>query len=196
MGEGKNMSVYFVDFENVNSGGLTGITKTNMNETDRIIIFYSENAKTLTMDLHRELEKTKVIKEYVKVNVGTANALDFQLASYLGAYIEREKDKRYFIVSKDLGFDAVCDFWKSRGIILKRIDSVSTMDRNKEDMVKALNGILTEKEALKVYKIVCSYKTKEGIHNNLVKTFPSPDNKKASEIYKAIKPLIKDKKDT
>ncbi|MBQ3903882.1 MAG: hypothetical protein II744_02805, partial [Eubacterium sp.] len=114
------MSVYFIDFENVNSNGLIGISKTNVNETDKIVIFYSEKAKSITIDLHKELEKTKVVKEYVKVKVGTANALDFQLASYLGAYVEKEKDKRYFIISKDLGFDAVCDFWKSRGIIIKR----------------------------------------------------------------------------
>ena len=189
------MSVYFIDFENVNSNGLIGISKTNVNETDKIVIFYSEKAKSITIDLHKELEKTKVVKEYVKVKVGTANALDFQLASYLGAYVEKEKDKRYFIISKDLGFDAVCDFWKSRGIIIKRIDSISTIDRNKEDMLKALAYILNEKEALKVYKIVCDYKTKQGIHNNLVKAFPSKDNKRASEIYKAIKSLISDKKD-
>ena len=189
------MSVYFVDYENVNSNGLTGISKTKADETDKIIIFYSENAKSITIDLHKELEKSKAVKEYIKVKVGTANALDFQLASYLGSCIEREKENQYFIISKDLGFGAVCSFWKSRNIEIKRIDSISSIDRNKEDMLKELSDILSEKEATKVYKIVCNYKTKQGIHNNLVKAFPSKDNKKASEIYNAIKSLISDKKD-
>ena len=189
------MSLFFVDFENVNSQGLEGISKLNVDKSDKIIIFYSEKAKSITIDLHKELEKTEIIKEYIKVKVGTANALDFQLSSYLGSYIERSHDSQYYIISKDLGFDAVCSFWKSRNITIKRIDSISSINRNKEDIIKVLSDILTEKEAIKAYKIVCNYKTKQGIHNNLVKAFPSKDNKKASEIYKLIKPLINDKKD-
>ena len=189
------MSMYFVDFENVNSNGLIGISKENFNESDKIVIFYSENAKSMTIDLHREFEKTRATKEYIKVKVGSSNALDFQLSSYLGSCIEKDRSKRFYIISKDLGFDSVCDFWKSRNVIIKRIDSISSIDRNKEDVVKALNGILSEQEALKVYNIITNYKTKQGIHNNLVKSFPSKDNAKASEIYKLIKKFINDKKD-
>ena len=188
------MGIYFVDFENVNSNGLVGISKIDLNENDKLVLFYSKNAKSLTIDVHKELEKIKAEKEYIKVRVGTANALDFQLASYLGASVEKDNTKRFFIISKDLGFDAVCDFWKSRNVIIKRIDSINSIDRNKEDVVKCLEKILSEKDALKVYKIVTTFKTKQGIHNNLVKTFPSKDNKKASEIYNAIKNLIDDKK--
>lgn len=189
------MSLYFVDFENVHSQGLGGVIKTELNETDKIIIFYSENAKTMTVDLHRELEKIKAKKEYIKVNVGTANALDFQLSSYLGSCIEKDKDQRYFIISKDSGFDAVCNFWKGRGISIERINAVSTIDKNKDEIVKALTDTVSEKDALKVYKIICNYKTKQGIHNNLVKEFPSEGNKKASVIYKNIKSFIKEKKE-
>lgn len=143
----------------------------------------------------RELEKTKAQKEYIKVKVGTKNALDFQLATYLGSYIKKDDEKRIFIISGDLGFDAICDFWKSRNVIIKRIDSISAIDRSKEDVITALADILSEKEASKVYNIICNYKTKQGIHNNLMKAFPSEDNKLASEIYKTIKRFINDKKD-
>ena len=43
-----------------------------------------------------------------------------------------------------------------------------------------------------VVKIIQQYKTKQGINNALLKDFK--DNKRASEIYTAIKPLITDKK--
>ncbi|MBQ1529253.1 MAG: hypothetical protein IIZ76_03120, partial [Clostridia bacterium] len=46
----------------------------------------------------------------------------------------------------------------------------------------------------KVTRIILKYKTKQGINNALVREFQSQDNKKASELYKAIKPLLKDKK--
>lgn len=171
-----------------------GVEKNNLNETDKIVLFYSENAKNMTVDLHIALEKIKAKIEYIKVKVGTANALDFQLASYLGAYIEKNKSQRYFIISKDSGFDAVCNFWKGRGVLIERIDVVSVVDKNKEAVVKALSNILSEKDALKVYKIICDNKTKADIHNNITKEFPSEGNKKAPGIYKAIKSFIKDKK--
>ncbi|MGN0522043.1 MAG: PIN domain-containing protein [Eubacterium sp.] len=184
-----------MDFENVNSAGISGISKLNLNQADDLYIFYSEKAKLMTIDLHKELEKINANVNFIKVNVGTANALDFQLATYLGHCIAKDSSKKYFIVSKDKGFDSVCDFWKSRSVIIKRIDSIKSIDRNKDEVTKVLEEITTEKEANKVYNIICNFKTKQGIHNNLVKSFPSADNKKASRIYNAIKPLIKDKKE-
>jgi len=189
------MKTFFVDFENVKSAGLEGISKCDLKESDSIIIFYSKNANSITIDLLRELEKTKAKKEYIKVKVGAKNALDFQLATYLGSYIEKDDGKRIFIISGDLGFDAICDFWKSRNVIIRRIDSISAIDRSKEDIITSLSGLLTEKDASKVYNIICNYKTKQGIHNNLMKAFPSEEHKLASEIYKRIKSFINDKKD-
>lgn len=189
------MSEYFVDFENVNSAGISGISKLNLNETDDFHIFYSEKANSITIELYKELDKIDAKVNFIKVKVGTANALDFQLATYLGHCIAENSSKKYFIISKDKGFDSVCDFWKGRNIVIKRIDSINSIDRNKDEVAKILTGIVSEKEALKVYNIICNYKTKMGIHNNLVKAFPSNDNKKASQIYNTIKPLIKDKKE-
>lgn len=188
------MSEYFVDFENVSSSGLSGISKLNLNETDVFYIFYSDNSKNITIDLHKEIEKVKAKVIFVKVKVGAANALDFQLSTYLGYLIKENHDKKFFIISKDKGYDSVCDFWKGRQTVIKRIDSINSIDRGKEEIAKALTGILSEKDAVKVYNIICNYKTKQGIHNNLIKAFPSDKNEKASKIYKAIKPMINDKK--
>ena len=59
----------------------------------------------------------------------------------------------------------------------------------------SVREVLPDKDLTKrVVAIIQKYKTKQGINNALVREFPSQDNKKASEIYKAIKPLLKDKK--
>lgn len=188
------MAEYFVDFENVGSAGISGLSKLNLNETDVFYVFYSENAKNMTVDLHVELTKVKAKVNFIKVKVGTANALDFQLSTYLGYLIKENHEKKFFIISKDKGYDSVCDFWKGRQTVIKRIDSINSIDRNKEEIAKVLSGMLSEKDSVKVYNIICNYKTKEGIHNNLIKAFPSDKNEKASKIYKAIKPMINDKK--
>ena len=40
------MKCYLVDYENVNSAGLTGINK--LSSDDLVMIFYSDNASTVT----------------------------------------------------------------------------------------------------------------------------------------------------
>lgn len=188
------MSEYFVDFENVGSAGLSGISKSNLNATDVFYVFYSDNSKNITIDLYKEIQKVTAKIIFVKVKVGSANALDFQLSSYLGYLIKENPEKKFFIISKDKGYDSVCDFWKGRQTVIKRIDSINSIDRDKDAVAKALTGIVSEKDALKVYNIICNLKTKQGINNNLMKSFPSDKNEKASKIYKAIKPFITDKK--
>ena len=51
----KFMNIYVVDFENVNSQGLNGIDR--LDSTDQVIIFYSENADSMTFDLHEQINK-------------------------------------------------------------------------------------------------------------------------------------------
>ena len=79
------MAYYLIDFENVKSRGMEGVEL--LAEEDTVCIFYSDNADSMTFDLHRKLNETKAQIIYHKVAVGTKNALDFQLATYLGYLI-------------------------------------------------------------------------------------------------------------
>ena len=81
--------VFLVDYENVKTQGLNGISK--LTESDTVCIFYSENADNMTFGLHRRLMETKANVQYQKVEVGYKNALDFQLSSYLGYVISQNK---------------------------------------------------------------------------------------------------------
>ena len=100
------MAYYLIDFENVKSRGMEGVEL--LAEEDTVCIFYSDNADSMTFDLHRKLNETKAQIIYHKVAVGTKNALDFQLATYLGYLIcEQQREgihPDYFIVTKDNGF--------------------------------------------------------------------------------------------
>jgi len=51
------MNYFLVDYENVNVAGLDGITK--LSEDDVVIIFYSENAETLTFGMHKKINESK-----------------------------------------------------------------------------------------------------------------------------------------
>ena len=96
-----------------------------LTEEDTVCIFYSDNAGSMTFDLHQKLNETKAKIIYHKVAVGTKNALDFQLATYLGYLIcEQQKEDihpNYFIVTKDNGFYSLMVYWKAEGVPVRII---------------------------------------------------------------------------
>ena len=120
------MAYYLIDFENVKSRGMEGVEL--LTEEDTVCIFYSDNADSMTFDLHRKLNETKANIIYHKVAVGTKNALDFQLATYLGYLIcEQQREgihPNYFIVTKDNGFTSLMVYWKAQGVPVRIIRSL------------------------------------------------------------------------
>ena len=117
------MAYYLIDFENVKSRGMEGVEL--LTEEDTVCIFYSDNADSMTFDLHRKLNETKADIIYHKVAVGTKNALDFQLATYLGYLICGQQNEgihpNYFIVTKDNGFTSLMVYWKAQGVPVRII---------------------------------------------------------------------------
>jgi hypothetical protein len=186
------VSSYLVDFENVQGSGLEGLQ--SLGSDDVVYIFYSANADKITFDLHRQLNETQAKVQYVLVKVGHKNALDFQLATYLGYLVANHADERFFLVTHDGGFDAIATFWKDNGVRVELADNLT--GRSKTAARKELTGKVRDlighaDEVDTVVSYILKYKTKTGLNNALVKKY---DSQRAGEIYKAIKPLISDKK--
>lgn len=191
------MAYYFVDYENVKTHGLDGIGKLSKN--DVVVIFYSENADSLTFGLHKRINESPASIVYQKVDVGRKNALDFQLASYLGYVIHEtlETPTKYYIVTKDQGFASLVGYWQKRKVDVSLVADVARRnEKNIQNELKAqVVQLVKDKDVAEVVVgLILQYKTKQGINNALVKKFPSKDNKLASEIYNSIKPLLADKK--
>ncbi len=104
------MSIFLVDYENTHS--LTGIE--SLNKQDKVIIFYSQNANSLTFDTHKKIMESPATVEYKYVGTGSQNALDFQLSTYLGYLLSTQKNdgQKIVIVSRDKGFNNIVTFWK------------------------------------------------------------------------------------
>ena len=207
------MNYFLVDFENVRTDGVKDLK--GVQEGDSMVVFYSENCKSITLDVLNSIIALKLKYSSFKVKVGTKNALDFQLTSYLGYLIgQGGMDTNYYIVSVDKGFEVVADFWKEQGISVscislkepvavpkkeatketkkaehKKKSKVSSKDLATLDEIKTLIG--KDNEPAEVLKVFNQYKTKVAINNGLVKHFK--DTKKVSEIYKKLKPLLKTK---
>lgn len=211
------MNYYLVDYENVNKAGLNGVSK--LSENDVVCIFYTDNADSISFGLHKRLNESQATIIYKKVESSIKNALDFQLSTHLGYIIHENADNpyNYFIVSNDKGYDVLIHFWKNKANIqfasnvvkaneqtCKPDDTVIESPEDNKPIAKpqSLSGLaqavkeLTgdSKNAEKIAKMIEKYKTKLGIHNALVKAFPSKNNQTASKIYSQIKPLIANKK--
>ncbi len=199
-GEKKQKRYYFIDYENVHKAGLHGIDE--LNKSDNVIIFYSKNADKLPFSLHSQIIETKAKITYFEVDTVGKNALDFQLASYIGYIIGQHPKCICHVISKDAGFENVCNFWRKYGIKICRTSDVSQSKKfdslKKSEIKSALSQLELEKEDLDFVKDILTKnverydvpipKIKCDINQELCKRFGS---EKTKTIYSAIKPLIK-----
>ncbi len=205
------MNYFLIDYENVNVSGFDGIA--SLTENDALIIFYSNNANTLTFGLHMQLNETRANLQYQKVDSGKKNSLDFQLCSYLGYLIcdtmckPGENSKNfYYIVSNDLGYVPLTDYWKKRGIevlVVKNLTKTPSQTsavvvfspppkpQPSGELERALATVLKNQQDIsEAAKFIKDSKSKTEVNNNLNKKFGSQI---AGAIYGAVKNLIADK---
>ncbi|MCR4673802.1 MAG: hypothetical protein K5675_02235 [Lachnospiraceae bacterium] len=129
------MKIFLIDYENVNAAGLEGIKK--LATGDQVHIFYSDRIKNIPFEKSIELSKSSAKIEYIETHKVAKNYLDFQLSTYLGYLVGKEKEGTFIIVSKDTGFDSVVDFWKGRNVTISRSETISNL--KKENPKKSLN---------------------------------------------------------
>lgn len=95
--------IFFVDYENVDTSGLDGLTRLTGN--DKVYIYYSERHSRMTFGLHRRLMETKAGIEYRKIQDASKNALDNELMREADGIIA-DKRADYYIISKDKGYES------------------------------------------------------------------------------------------
>ena len=117
------MAIYLIDYENTGVKGLAGIE--TLREEDLVIIFYGPKTGSMPFDEHVKISSAVSHVEYIKTAKTAKNYLDFQLTTYLGYLIASTGIRDYIIISKDSGYDSAIDFWRSRGIKLKRREAIA-----------------------------------------------------------------------
>lgn len=111
--------IYLIDSENTGSAWL-GLMK-GISKKDKVYIFATEKSSKITYSEAGLLADKWDQVDVVMVERGTKNALDFQLATYLGYLLRAGRNGEYIIISGDTGYDPVADFWNSRGKKVKRM---------------------------------------------------------------------------
>lgn len=136
-----SLATILVDYENVSTtDGLKGVEY--LNETDILIIFYSQCCEKIRAEYIEMIEKSQCeFKTYKLARIGK-NALDFYIAVECGVLGSRGENQ-ISIISKDKGFGAISDFFR----IEEELDGVTVrVASNVENALVALNA--PEDEAL------------------------------------------------
>ena len=116
------MKYFFIDYENIKQDALKGIER--LSEEDKVIVFYSEYAQTMTIPMHLQINNRRAEFSFKEVQVGHKNDLDFQLATELGCLVGSGIGDEYYIVSYDKGYQSVCRYWQEKDVCVKRIESL------------------------------------------------------------------------
>ena len=181
---------FFVDYENVGSSGLTGIS--SLGKDDKITVFYTQNAQSITLDAFDMLRNSSACVEFVKVDAGEKNALDFQLATQLGFTIAEnarhftKEQPNYYIITHDKGYNAINSYWKKRevsvGLFSDLTLTVTTAEYNAQlsAQAKAVGSDTVSVDNSNVNPKFSKSKMLEEIR----KIIPDPD--KSNRIYTTI----------
>ena len=170
------MGVYLIDFENTREAGLKGVE--GLDKNDILYIFTSREARKMSMETREKIEQSGA---YIDVHIickTAKNYLDFQLVTYLGFLIDREKAQGDFqIISEDQGYDAVVDFWDSgeiskRKISVRRDDNIAqSFFSDHGNIARCADGNAAakarKKKKRKRTKIVI-FPEKPELHNSLI----------------------------
>ncbi len=125
------MSIYLIDYENVNESGLEGVK--SLKSDDQVHIFFSDQIKNIPFDRSIELTQSRAKIEFIRTHKTAKNYLDFQLSTYLGYLIGRGEKGEVIVVSNDKGFDSVVDFWKGRNITISRYENIANKPTGKNN---------------------------------------------------------------
>lgn len=131
------IKIYFlIDFENVNSDGLSGAEY--LLPTDHLEIFYSKEVPNAIGRYLQAIKYSHCSFEAIKLVRRGKNGLDFYIASRIGELRASGVNERIAIISKDTGYAAVkdyidCKYVKAKKIILGNSIKSAILQEQKKD---------------------------------------------------------------
>ena len=110
-----------IDYENVQPTELASLRGGPF----KVKLFLGANQSKIPVALAAALHGLDA--EYVLLESGGSNALDFHIAYYIGVLSAQERSARFHIISKDTGFDPLIKHLRLRGVATRRLLSVSAI---------------------------------------------------------------------
>ena len=112
-----------IDYENVPVKSLALLK----GDRFRVGVFLGPKNTRLATEFVLTMRELGEQGNYILLDAGGPNALDFHIAYYLGRLLEAKAADSYHIISKDKGFDALVAHVCKSGIACERVDSIEAM---------------------------------------------------------------------
>lgn len=111
----------FIDYENVQPSDLALVDKS----THMLRVFLGPNQNKLPLAMVSALQPLGERADYIQMDSGGPNALDFYISYTLGVCVTQHPGDTFAIVSKDTGFDPMVRQLLKRGIHVRRATSIA-----------------------------------------------------------------------
>ena len=177
--------VFFVDYENVDTNGLNGLSR--LTSQDQIYIYYSEAHSRMSFGLHRRICESKSEFIYRKIKDKSKNALDNELMREAENVI-CDKNADYYIISDDKGYSS---FVKKKVVSGFKVDQYPTISetnkKKKDDLKKTIKARLVsdkkqsykldENDIERIASMIMNAEDKSELNRSLQQMFYSEDVK-------------------
>ena len=110
-----------IDYENVQPKELASLR----GDSFKVKLFLGASQAKIPVALAAALHALGTSAEYVLLESGGPNALDFHIAYYIGVLSVQNPAARFHIISKDTGFDPLIRHLKLRGVFAQRFSSIT-----------------------------------------------------------------------
>lgn len=182
--------VFFIDYENVDTNGLNGLS--SLTSQDEIYIYYSESHSRMSFGLHRRLCESRALIMYRKIRDKSKNALDEELMQEADTVINDTKAD-YYIISKDRGYDRFIKELRSYGYKVYRNENIKSTNDDKrvelQNKIRSRIGNmydLSEEQVEWIASAIMKADNKSELNRSLQKMFYNKDVKYVFERIKDI----------
>jgi len=177
----------FVDFENVQKMNLAALS-----DDFEVSVFVGCSQKSIPFALVQDAQALGTRLEWIKVEGGGSNALDFHIAYYLGSLLAQCPRTQCFILSRDTGFDPLLRQLEKKGLSCRRISSLTELEAKPKVKSVAPDASNYERVVASLKKIANKPKPKKkaGLANHISTLFAKQLSK--AEVEGLIAQLIED----
>lgn len=185
--------LYLIDYENTSDTGLIGLS--HLTKTDELVIFFGSNNNSISFNSLEMIHLAACRSTIEKCERSAKNYLDFRLVSYLGMRLGKEHFSSVVIVSNDMGYDAVVEFWTEQGVTICRQAAIDesikapTTNRRPDKKQKNTDKAMGKKAASDNKTSV--KKSKESAEKKVEKVTEDKTEKKSSK--KKVEKIADDK---
>jgi PIN domain len=112
-----------VDFENIQPKEVASLN----GQAYKIKVFLGAQQAKVPLAMAQALQAFGAHAEYIKIWGNGKNAVDFHIAYYIGRLAATAPDARFYVISKDTGFDPLLKHLKEQDIFCQRLTSLAAV---------------------------------------------------------------------